>query len=98
MAKDRSEVDRELADLPPELRWREWMRWAKRGRAFLREDGTGWKVILLSGESPRHAAAFRTLGLNPRAAARLAEALALAEARGNEACSLRRLSGHTDAR
>ncbi|MCI5041661.1 MAG: SMC-Scp complex subunit ScpB [Donghicola eburneus] len=28
MAKDRSEpdLDRELADLPPELRWREWMR------------------------------------------------------------------------
>jgi len=28
MAKDRSapELDRELSDLPPELRWREWMR------------------------------------------------------------------------
>lgn len=28
MAKDRSEpeLDRELADLPPEMRWREWMR------------------------------------------------------------------------
>ena len=28
MAKDRSdsELDRELPDLPPELRWREWMR------------------------------------------------------------------------
>ena len=27
MAKDRSDLDldRELADLPPELRWREWM-------------------------------------------------------------------------
>ena len=29
MAKDRVEtaLDRELVDLPPELRWREWMRW-----------------------------------------------------------------------
>ncbi|MGB3244596.1 MAG: SMC-Scp complex subunit ScpB [Sulfitobacter sp.] len=29
MARDRSEpeLDRELADLAPELRWREWMRW-----------------------------------------------------------------------
>jgi segregation and condensation protein B len=26
MAKDQSDLDRELADLPPELRWREWMR------------------------------------------------------------------------
>ncbi|HEV8036918.1 MAG TPA: SMC-Scp complex subunit ScpB, partial [Yoonia sp.] len=28
MVKDRSEpdLDRELSDLPPELRWREWMR------------------------------------------------------------------------
>ena len=28
MAKDRSEpgIDRELSDLPPELRWREWVR------------------------------------------------------------------------
>ena len=28
MAKDRTdpELDRELLDLPPELRWREWMR------------------------------------------------------------------------
>ncbi len=28
MAKDRTrpELDRELGDLPPELRWREWMR------------------------------------------------------------------------
>ncbi|QPZ93409.1 SMC-Scp complex subunit ScpB [Thioclava electrotropha] len=26
MAKDRTPLDRELADLPPELRWREWMR------------------------------------------------------------------------
>lgn len=52
------------------------------GRAFLRTDGTGWKVILLSGESLRHAATFTTRGLNPRAAARLADALALAEARG----------------
>ena len=25
MAKDQSDLDRELADLPPELRWREWM-------------------------------------------------------------------------
>jgi segregation and condensation protein B len=26
MAKDSPDLDRELADLPPELRWREWMR------------------------------------------------------------------------
>lgn len=26
MAKDRTPLDRELEDLPPELRWREWMR------------------------------------------------------------------------
>ncbi|MPQ96155.1 SMC-Scp complex subunit ScpB [Thioclava sp. JE_KL1] len=26
MAKDRTALDRELADLPPEMRWREWMR------------------------------------------------------------------------
>jgi segregation and condensation protein B len=26
MAKNRPDLDRELADLPPELRWREWMR------------------------------------------------------------------------
>jgi segregation and condensation protein B len=26
MVKDQSDLDRELADLPPELRWREWMR------------------------------------------------------------------------
>ncbi|AQS50040.1 chromosome segregation protein ScpB (plasmid) [Thioclava nitratireducens] len=26
MAKDRTSLDRELHDLPPELRWREWMR------------------------------------------------------------------------
>jgi Predicted transcriptional regulator containing the HTH domain len=26
MAKDRTPLDRELHDLPPELRWREWMR------------------------------------------------------------------------
>jgi chromosome segregation and condensation protein ScpB len=26
MAKDPPELDRELSDLPPELRWREWMR------------------------------------------------------------------------
>jgi hypothetical protein len=55
------------------------------GRAFLRESETGWRAILLSGESLRHAASFTTLGLNPRAAARLAEALAVAEARASDA-------------
>ena len=50
------------------------------GRAFLREEAGGWSVILLSGESLRFAATFRTLGLPPRLAAELEASIAAIEA------------------
>ena len=50
------------------------------GRAFLREEAGEWSVILLSGESLRFAATFRSLGLPPRRAIDLEQAVAATEA------------------
>lgn len=57
-----------------------WRAGDEAGRAFLREEANGWRVILLSGESLRFAATFRVLGLSPRRGSALQEAVALAEA------------------
>jgi copper(I)-binding protein len=57
-----------------------WTVAGESGRAFLRSDAEGWRVILLSGESLRLAATFRVLGVAPRTASELAEAVENADA------------------
>ena len=57
-----------------------WTVAGESGRAFLRSDAEGWRVILLSGESLRFAATFRVLGLSPRLAAELEASIAAIEA------------------
>ncbi len=50
-----------------------WSVAGESGRAFLRADAEGWRVVVLSGESLRLAATFRVLEMSPRAASALAE-------------------------
>jgi copper(I)-binding protein len=59
-----------------------WRAGGEAGHAFLRRSGDDdWHVQLMSGESLRHAATFRTLGMSPPAAAALERSLAaIAEA------------------
>ncbi|MFV0429461.1 MAG: copper chaperone PCu(A)C [Arachnia sp.] len=57
-----------------------WQAGGEAGRAFLRSDTAGgWRVILLSGESLRFAATFRSLGLSPRRAIDLEQAVVASE-------------------
>ena len=57
-----------------------WQAGGEAGRAFLRSDAAGWRVVALSGESLRLEATYRALGLSPRLAGELHAAFAEAEA------------------
>ncbi len=57
-----------------------WQAGGEAGRALLRAEAEGWRVVALSGESLRLAATYRALGLSPRLADELHLALAEAEA------------------
>jgi len=57
-----------------------WQAGGEAGRAFLRSDVAGWRVVALSGESLRLAATFRVLGLSPRRATELEGAVRIVEA------------------
>jgi copper(I)-binding protein len=57
-----------------------WRAGGEAGRAFLRAETAGWRVIALSGESLRFAATYRVLGLSPRRADELHVAVAEVEA------------------
>lgn len=57
-----------------------WQAGGEAGRAFLRADAAGWRVVALSGESLRLAATFRVLGLSPRRATELEAAVRVVEA------------------
>lgn len=57
-----------------------WQAGGEAGRAFLRAEAAGWRVIALSGESLRLAATYRVLGLSPRRADELHIAVAAVEA------------------
>ena len=56
-----------------------WQAGGEAGRAFLRADAAGWRVVALSGESLRLAATFRVLGLSPRRATELEAAVKVVE-------------------
>ncbi|MBW7057706.1 copper uptake system-associated protein [Paracoccus bogoriensis] len=57
-----------------------WQAGGEAGRALLRAEAKGWRVVALSGESLRLAATFRVLGLSPHRAAELERAVTVAEA------------------
>lgn len=57
-----------------------WQAGGEAGRALLRADAEGWRVVALSGESLRLAATFRVLGLSPRRATELEAAVTVVEA------------------
>lgn len=57
-----------------------WQAGGEAGRAYLRADAGAWRVLVLSGESLRHAATFRVLGLSPRHATELETVVAAVEA------------------
>ena len=57
-----------------------WRAGGETGRAFLRSDAGGWRVVVLSGESLRLAGTFRVLGLSPPRATELEAAVRIVEA------------------